>query len=391
MPTEKLASYRESLFQWIWDHLEFDCRNLKTTSGKSIIIVDPGTLNHGAGPDFLNAQIHYDGADWYGSVEIHKTEGEWNHHNHQHDQNFNSVILHVVYSRDSQLSIFRKDGTKPPVLCLKPYINQKLSHLLSARQQQSIPCGGNITLIHQQAFEEQVRIIHQEYFNYKVDELLKEYDPHLVPSRAWKHCLIIGLYNTLGIPSNRQSMIRLAKHILQESPPAQSHEVFIREITGHASLTKENRFGWSSGGMRPASLPQNRIPQAAMLHFRIESIPFKKFLHSGVSLWEQILSDIPDKYSPGSSRLNLLKSTVFLPAVYLLGDLFRSKSLMHDSYSQWDTPARRLPAEVSTPFTKAGFSLSGSTRKLGLAHQYKRYCKEQQCHRCRVFKNAIRS
>lgn len=49
--------YRETLLQWIWQELEFDPSSLKTTDGKPIEIVDPGTINKGAGPDFTHACI----------------------------------------------------------------------------------------------------------------------------------------------------------------------------------------------------------------------------------------------------------------------------------------------------------------------------------------------
>ncbi|MEX0648651.1 MAG: DUF2851 family protein [Balneolaceae bacterium] len=388
---ENIKTYRESLFQWIWEQFEFTCRGLKTTCGKSIEIIDPGVQNHGAGPDFLQAHLVIDGLTWHGSVEIHKTTSGWNAHHHEEDRNFNNVILHAVYEDNSRKAVLRKDGTAPFTLCLQPYIRKDLHQLLSVRNKSILPCGKQVPFINQKAFEKQVDIAHKEYFNFKVNELLNEYNSHAPPSEAWRQVLTVSLYDALGIPVNRNQMKELARRIIATPVKFSDFDDFLSGVKREAFSAPGTSIQWVENGMRPASMPVTRIPQAAAFHHAILHQPFRSFLHSGTGTWNDILSRIPQSLVPGSTRLSILRNTVFLPAIYLLGDLFQSKKLMQDAYSTWQKPPQQVPAEVQAPFQKAGFSIKSSARKLGLAHQYKRYCLTYQCQRCEVFKSAIRS
>lgn len=388
---ENTGTYRETLFQWIWEQVEFDCQNLKTTCGKRVTIIEPGVRNHGAGPDFLQAHLVIDGLTWHGSVEIHKTTSGWNAHQHNEDENFNNVILHVVYIDKAQKKVLRKDGTEPPTLCLQPYLHKSLHQLLAVQNNQTLPCGRKIPFISQQAFRQQINIAHEEYFDVKVNELLTEYNPHIPPSEAWKHMLITGLYSALGIPANRTQMKQLAQYLIESDTETPDLEAFLQRVKTAADLETNIRFSWIQSGMRPASLPAKRIPQAAALHFMIHHQPFKNILHSGVSFWDELLSKIPRSLLAGTTRLSILRNTVFLPAVFLLGDLFHSEKLKQHAYSSWDSSPQPVPNEVQKPFREAGFSIPANVKKLGLAHQYKRYCIKHQCQGCKVFKNAIRS
>ena len=230
-------------------------------------------------------------------------------------------------------------------------------------------------------------------FNQKVDELLQEFNPHLPLSVAWKESLIIRLYNALGIPSNRNQMESLGRQLLSAEICHTSLEEFIRyaEQSAASPLRDGCSIEWVRSGMRPASRPTARIPQAAALHYRIHQLPFDQFFRSGVSSWQALVSSIPADLRPGTSRLSLLRDTVFLPSIYLLGDLFQSKELIRQAYGNWENSSQHVPEEVLTPFQRAGYNIPSPDRKLGLAHQYKRYCLKRNCHRCEVFKSAIRS
>lgn len=390
---ESVHRYRESLFQWIWKELQFNSRSMATVCGKSLEIIDPGVLNHGAGPDFERAHLIIGGLHWHGSVEIHKTPAGWKSHQHHKDENFNNVVLHVTYTGQKSSQTERKDGTKPFGLALKPYLHKSLQTLLTVKMKDSLPCGGNVTFVNQSAFERQADIAHQEYFEYKMEEILGDYNPHLPVSRAWKQAVIIRLYSSLGIPSNRTQMEALARRLAAKEPVEQSLEEFtdLAEQEAQRLAEVESSMVWHHSGMRPASRPDVRIPQAAALQYQIGRIPLKNFLNQGPVLWPSLVSSVPGALRPGASRLSILKNTVFLPGLYLLGDLFRSDMLLKKTYSEWRSSAQIVPAEVLIPFRNAGYAIPAHIKKLGLAHQYKRYCKKRNCHHCEVFKNAIRS
>lgn len=387
----KSRPYREEHFQWIWQQVEFDCRNLRTECRKSLQIIDTGSLNRGAGPDFLGAHLRVDEKDWYGSVEIHKRAGDWVQHKHHRDSEFNSVVLHVVFEDNGSKRVQTKDGHQPFTFVLKPHLKEKVSRLLEVKQKQGISCSGNVSFINQHAFEKQIEKAQKEYLEYKIEELLEFYDPTLPLSEAWTKCLIIGMYRTLGIPSNKTQMADLAQTVFDECETNRDFPVFndaIREL----AFKSENKFYWKFNGMRPASRPEQRVNQAASLHYAILQISFENFFKNNLEVtWCQILQLVDPEDLPGQSRLSLVKQLVYLPGLYLLGDLLQSNTVKQSALKLWSSSGQHVPDEMKEPFRKAGFAINSSTKKIGLAHQYKRYCREKNCHQCEVFKKAIRS
>ena len=392
--SDDVASYREDLFQWIWQHLQFNCQNLTTSCGKKLEIVDPGEINHAGGPDFLGAHLVADGMHWHGSVEIHKTSAEWDSHNHRENKRFDSVVLHVVFQDNSKKPAITADGSRPMVLVLKPYLHKSLHHLLSLQQSGELPCGGSVAFINQKAFEQQIEAAHREYFDYKVNELLQEFNPSVRVSKAWRDMLIIQMYKTLGIPANRRQMGVLAKKLIKDRLDVTPIERFV-DLVMDAAFSGKNEadevIRWVHTGMRPASRPRKRVEQAAVLHYVIENTDFSRFLNKPEQTWDFLLNEGPAGKLPGRSRLKIMYHTVYLPAVYLLADLLQSEKLKEWAYTCWQTGGQFVPEEVCRPFKKAGFSVNGRSKRLGLAHQYKRYCRQRNCHRCEVFKTSIGS
>jgi len=384
------ARYNESLLQWIWENLEFDVENLRTQGGQSLQILDPGRKNSGAGPDFLNACIIINDLKLYGSVEIHNHEKEWFEHSHQKNPEFNSVILHVVLEGDHRTAI-TSDGHKPALFNVSTKLNKALYKLLNIKEQGPLPCAESVTHIHQRAFEIQIERAHREYFNYKVDELMTGYDPALPPSIAWRKAFLLQLYSALGIPTNRNSMRRLVQDVIQQvNVDSIDREEFVGQVQALAFDDKESKkYNWNFSGMRPGSQPKNRVRQAALLHYQFIDTEFETYLKSGIESWNLLTALLPKSELPGNSRMEIIHKTVFLPSMYLLGDLFFAKNLCSAAYNSWASAIVPLPKEVRRPFEESGFKIAKNVKKFGLAHQYKRFCKERNCHKCEVFKSVI--
>jgi hypothetical protein len=90
----------ERLLQFIWQFQYFNKGELKTISGEELQIIFPGNYNTNQGPDFTDAKIKIGKTTWAGSIELHLKASDWNKHNHQHDKNYNNVVLHVVWEND---------------------------------------------------------------------------------------------------------------------------------------------------------------------------------------------------------------------------------------------------------------------------------------------------
>ena len=120
----------EQLLHYVWKHKLFDLKPLRTVTGESLEILDPGLPNAHAGPDFFNAKIKINGMLWVGNVEIHRRASDWLRHQHQLDKNYDSVILHVAEQIDCQVT--RRNGEIIPQLALHcpPYLQTHYESLL---------------------------------------------------------------------------------------------------------------------------------------------------------------------------------------------------------------------------------------------------------------------
>ena len=97
---------KENLLHFIWNLQLFLTEKVRSTKGEIICVKSPGFPNFNTGPDFLNAKIQINGQLWAGNVEIHVNSSDWYVHNHEIDDNYDSVILHVVWEHD--IEVFRK-------------------------------------------------------------------------------------------------------------------------------------------------------------------------------------------------------------------------------------------------------------------------------------------
>lgn len=46
---------REDFIHYLWRHQRFAAKDLSTTTGESVSVIDPGQQNPNDGPDFLGA------------------------------------------------------------------------------------------------------------------------------------------------------------------------------------------------------------------------------------------------------------------------------------------------------------------------------------------------
>lgn len=93
----------EKLLHFIWQFQYFNKTILQTEEGEELIILNQGTLNTNQGPDFLNATIQLNAIILVGNIELHVNTSDWTKHKHNNDENYNNVILHVVWNNDKQI------------------------------------------------------------------------------------------------------------------------------------------------------------------------------------------------------------------------------------------------------------------------------------------------
>ncbi len=163
---------REEFLHFIWKYQRFNHRDLITTHGDSVHIIDYGHLNHGDGPDFLNAKVEIDGVIWAGHIEIHVIASDWDRHRHSDDKNYQNIILHVVYHHDKEI-----ENTSFPTLELAGRIPKSIydRYLSLMNSTLVLPCQHLIPEIEPSAirlFMHRLAIERMEQKVQKIEELL---------------------------------------------------------------------------------------------------------------------------------------------------------------------------------------------------------------------------
>ncbi len=201
---------KEDFIHYVWNYKKFDFSNLKTTQNENLVIVNSGQYLQKAGPDFFNAQIILENQKWAGNVEIHLKSSDWYLHHHEKDDNYNNVILHVVWDHDTP--IFRKNNSEIPVLEIKNYVSkEELNNYLSLTTQKSwIFCENQIAKVDEFMFSNWQERLFYERLERKiqpVNQLLEETE------NDWESLLFCMLAKNFGLNTNGESFLKMAKSI----------------------------------------------------------------------------------------------------------------------------------------------------------------------------------
>lgn len=388
--------YHETLLHWIWEHKYFNYRQLKTNEGKQIQIHSTGKANKSDGPDFTGAKLTIGSLRWYGDVEIHWNSSDWQKHGHHKDENFNNVVLHVVF-QETDHQCRRQDHTTVPTCILSDFLTEPLHAFLERyRRRSELPCAGQLSFISEEAFTKQLEKAHKEYFEQKVDDLLEFYDPSLPPSKAWVKMFVTALFDGLGISHNRRPMQQLAYELHDKLPDISSRDELrtkALQISGMRSNDcSSSKFIWKHKGCRPGNHPQLRIQQGAEALWYIYNLPFEQWMQEKPSiLWKNLISSIAVTPSIGCERSSILFGTVFLPALYSLGNLFYSEKLKSRCWDLWRNHRASIPKSLVKKLAQTDIPPSVYAKKLGAVYQLREYCRPRNCQDCKVFKSAISS
>ena len=114
---------KEAFLHYLWRFQKFSKKNLRTSDSKLLQVLDPGTANLGAGPDFSSAKIFMEGLHWNGADELHLLSSDWFRHGHQKKSNYDGVILHVVWENDTDVCY--PNGNPILTLQLSDFVDQK--------------------------------------------------------------------------------------------------------------------------------------------------------------------------------------------------------------------------------------------------------------------------
>ncbi|MCC9167172.1 DUF2851 family protein [Pontibacter harenae] len=280
---------KEAFLHYIWQHQYFEKTELMTVEGEQLQVLKTGFYHTNAGPDFKEALIKIGDVEWSGSVEVHLKASDWQRHQHQTDQKYNQVVLHVVWEADQE--ILRTDGTAIPTLELKNRVEpimllryEKLQQAIS-----TIPCASfwptvpdiTKTMMLERALTERLELKGEEVW-----EIFSNY------GNDWEQTTYAILCRSFGFKINQQAFEMLAKVLPWQVVRRHQHNLlqleallfgqagFLEEVQDEygQQLQKEyvflshkyklkpmQRHQWNFLRMRPANFPTVRLSQLAVV------------------------------------------------------------------------------------------------------------------------------
>ncbi|MAN58794.1 MAG: hypothetical protein CMC08_03030 [Flavobacteriaceae bacterium] len=202
---------KEDFLHYLWKFQKFNTGNLTTTNAQRLTVLAPGQHNHNAGPDFFNAQLLIDGQRWAGNVEIHIKASHWFAHAHQEDETYQSVILHVVWEHDTDIS--RNDGTPIPTLALQPLVPNAILSTYRKLFSQSkcwIPCEEQLPRIDDFVRDHWLERLYVERLERKSQALAQQLEGL---GNNWEALLFQLLCKNFGLKVNGEAFLSIAQSL----------------------------------------------------------------------------------------------------------------------------------------------------------------------------------
>lgn len=348
---------KEDFLHQVWRQQLFSkTQPLMTTHGE-MWVIKPGFLNRDAGPDFEQAKIKLDGIEWNGSVEIHVKAGEWNDHGHQHDAAYQSVILHVVWEKDTE--VFRKDGSLVPCLEIKNLVPLgvlfRYRELVETPKNENIPCAGFIGNTDPFLMVQMQERVLVERLEKKAESIRERYNQS---GKDWLTGLYYSLAWGLGLKINAEAMEMLAASVPLKTAAALgwNPELLAAVYLGQAGLLEEGfpvqkqllseyrhqaaKYGlqmpplqWKRFRLRPGAFPEQRI----------------LLLSKMVSVLPQLI-ELTDRDVPVSEWLKIYHSQKNLP---VFDAYLKEKSGMESRAGMTPFIENNLIVNVLSPFLTA--------------------------------------
>ncbi|WKZ16006.1 MAG: DUF2851 family protein [Candidatus Jettenia caeni] len=319
--TEKLI--KEELVRCIWFGQHFKKDKLYTDDGLRLEVLSPGWWNSEGGPDFKHAEILLEGKGLIkGNIEIHVFASDWMKHQHDKQETYDSICLHVTMWNDNEGKYIKNSlGQIVTQLTLSQYLDAELDDIIDVVDIESYLKGRKVHAGH----------CHREIGNQKIDEQwvghfldyagderilqkAKRYEEWL-KKKPFEQTIYEAIMESLGYKENKESFLRLASlvslkdfhSLIPEDVPVQMKKLHTQSLLlGIAGLLPHQRNSeksyndettkyindledawkviqakinktsmikddWSYAKIRPANFPERRI--AAIANILSECAP----------------------------------------------------------------------------------------------------------------------
>lgn len=418
----------ESLLHFQWRHQHYTLNGLNTTKGDTVEVIDPGLYNTDSGPDFSNAKVRIGDTLWVGNVEMHIKSSDWFTHNHQTDNAYNNVILHVVVEHDR--TAVTSNGTEVQTLVI-PYPNELVqSYENLIKSTEWIPCASKIGIVDSLLINstiDRMQVERLEDKSKRVAELVSQCNG------SWEEAFYRDLCRSFGLKSNALPFQLLAQSLPQKVLAKHKNSTFQLEalLFGQSGLLDKaktdsyaislkqeytylkNKFSltpiepslWKFMRLRPASFPTIRIALLAMLAHKSSGLfsqlmevkniddVIKFFAVEASDYWTNHYifgeESISKKKRLGEETIRLITINTIIPFMYSYG---RSRAKA-DLEANALAILQQMPPENNTivrNFGALGIKALSAFDTQALVHLKTFYCETRKCIYCPIGVSILR-
>lgn len=412
----------EQLLHYVWKHKIFPLKELKTTTGQQVEVIDTGLANTDAGPDFFNAKLKLDGVLWIGNIEIHERSSDWFKHGHHADAGYNSVILHIASEIDTEIS--RSNGERIPQIQLicPEAVRTNYKELLETDSYP--PCYRIIPSLPPFTAHSWMTALQMERFEQKatlLNERLKRCQGN------WEDAFFITLARNFGFGLNGDAFETWAHRLPFRAVDKHRNDLFQIEAIffGQAGILEDSdgdgyylrlkkeytylqhKFGlipmdaslWRFLRLRPANFPHIRIAQLACLYHRAYGLLSRIMETETVQGVRDILKGGTSEYwlthytfggsSPSrpktlsNTSLDLLIINTVVTFLYAYG-LHKGNRVLCARAGSFLEELKAENNYITRMWEQCGMKASNAADSQALIQLKKEYCDKKKCLYCRI-------
>lgn len=422
----------EKLIHYVWKHKMFPLRELYTTFGEPVEVIDAGLQNRNAGPDFFNAKIKIGNTLWAGNVEIHEKASDWYAHGHHLDSVYNNVILHVCSIIDTEVKNKNGEQLRQIQLEVPESIVRHYHELISTDHYP--PCYAIIPQLSKLMIHSWMSSLQTERLEQKTDAIQKRVERC---NGSWETAFFITLARNYGFGINGEAFEKWANLIPlsqvghhrdnlfqieaifmgqaglleMESIPNRYQQDALNEgyfskmrneylyLAHKFSMKPMNYKDWKFLRLRPQNFPHIRISQLANLYFSkqaglsqlmdCETIKdVEKALCTNVTpYWDThyIFGSTSEKRSKQLSQhsINLQIINTIIPMLFAYGRHKMNDKLCDRAFDFLE----KLKAEnnyIVRTWQECGLEVTNAGDSQALIQLKLEYCDKKDCLRCRM-------
>ena len=412
----------EQLLHYVWKHKIFPLKELKTTTGQQVEVIDTGLANTDAGPVFFNAKLKLDGVLWIGNIEIHERSSDWFKHGHHADAGYNSVILHIASEIDTEIS--RSNGERIPQIQLicPEAVRTNYKELLETDSYP--PCYRIIPSLSPFTAHSWMSALQMERFEQKatlLNERLKRCQGN------WEDAFFITLARNFGFGLNGDAFETWAHQLPFRAVDKHRNDLFQIEAIffGQAGILEDSdgdgyylrlkkeytylqhKFGlipmdaslWRFLRLRPANFPHIRIAQLACLYHRAYGLLSRIMETETLQGVRDILKGGTSEYwlthytfggsSPSrpktlsNTSLDLLIINTVVTFLYAYG-LHKGNRVLCARAGSFLEELKAENNYITRMWEQCGMKASNAADSQALIQLKKEYCDKKKCLYCRI-------